>query len=67
MEVDVIMRVAGVGMIVAVVCQILSKAGREEQSTMVSITGIVIILLLVVEEMGLLMESLRRIFGLLVL
>ena len=64
MEVDVIMRVAGVGMIVAVVCQILSKAGREEQSTMVSITGIVIILLLVVEEMGLLMESLRRIFGL---
>ena len=63
MDVDVIMRVAGVGMIVAVVCQILSKAGREEQSTMVSITGIVIILVLVVEEMGILMESLRRIFG----
>ena len=63
MDVDIIMRVAGVGMIVAVVCQILSKAGRDEQSTMVSITGIVIILLLVVEEMGVLMDSLRRIFG----
>lgn len=63
MDVDVILRVAGVGMIVAVVCQILSKAGREEQSTMVSIAGIVIILLLVVEEMGVLMDSLRRIFG----
>lgn len=63
MDVDIIMKVAGVGMIVAVVCQILSKAGRDEQSTMVSITGIVIILLLVVEEMGVLMESLRRIFG----
>ena len=63
MDVDVIMRVAGVGMIVAVVCQVLSKAGREDQSTMVSITGIVIILLLVVEEMGALMESLRKIFG----
>ena len=63
MDVDVIMRVAGVGMIVAVVCQVLSKAGRDDQSTMVSITGIVIILLLVVEEMGALMESLRKIFG----
>lgn len=63
MDVDVIMRVAGVGMIVAVVCQVLSKAGRDDQSTMVSITGIVIILLLVVEEMGVLMDSLRKIFG----
>ena len=63
MDVDLIMRVAGVGMIVAVVCQVLSKAGRDDQSTMVSITGIVIILLLVVEEMGVLMDSLRKIFG----
>ena len=63
MDVDLIMKVAGVGMIVAVVCQILSKAGRDEQSTLVSITGIVIILLLVVEEMGILIEALRRVFG----
>ena len=64
MDVDLIMKVAGVGMIVAVVCQILSKAGREEQSTLVSITGIVIILVLVIEEIGELIESLKRIFGL---
>ena len=63
MDVDLIMKVAGVGMIVAVVCQILNKAGRDEQSTLVSITGIVIILLLVVEEMGVLMDTLRRVFG----
>ncbi len=64
MDVDLIMKVAGVGMIVAVVCQILGKAGREEQSTLVSITGIVIILVLIVEELGDLIESLKRIFGL---
>lgn len=64
MDVDLIMKVAGVGMIVAVVCQILSKAGREEQATLVSITGIVIILVLVIEEIGDLIESLKRIFGL---
>ena len=63
MDVDLIMKVAGVGMIVAVVCQVLSKAGRDEQSTLVSITGIVIILILVVEEMGALIDSLRRVFG----
>lgn len=63
MDVDLILKVAGVGMIVAVVCQVLNKAGRDEQSTLVSITGIVIILLLVIEEMGVLMDTLRRVFG----
>lgn len=64
MDVDLILKVAGVGMIVAVVCQILSKAGRDEQATLVSITGIVIILVLIIEEIGDLLESLKRIFGL---
>ena len=64
MDVDLIMKVAGVGMIVAVVCQILGKAGREEQSTLVSITGIVIIMVIIIDEIGELLESLRRIFGL---
>ena len=64
MDVDLIMKVAGVGMIVAVVCQVLGKAGREEQSTLVSIAGIVIILVLIVEKIGEIFESLKRIFGL---
>lgn len=64
MDVDLIMKVAGVGMIVAVVCQILNKAGRDEQATLVSITGIVIILVIIVDEIGELLESLKRIFGL---
>jgi stage III sporulation protein AC len=64
MDVDLIMKVAGVGMIVAVVCQILNKAGRDEQATLVSITGIVIILVIIVDEIGTLLASLKRIFGL---
>lgn len=64
MDVDLILKVAGVGMIVAVVCQILGKVGRDEQSTLVSITGIVIILVLIVDEIGGLIDSLKRIFGL---
>ena len=64
MDVDLIMKVAGVGMIVAVVCLVLSKSGREEQATLVSITGIVILLLMIVGEIGEIISSLRGIFGL---
>ena len=63
MDVELIMKVAGVGMIVTVVCQILNKAGRDEQATLVSITGIIIILLLLVEEIGNLFGALREVFG----
>ena len=64
MDVELLMKVAGIGMIVTVVCQVLNKAGRDEQATLVSITGIVVILLLVVEEIGALFDALRGIFGL---
>ena len=64
MDVELIMKVAGVGMIVAVVCQILGKVGREEQATLVSVSGIIIILVMIIEEVGELIESLKRIFGL---
>lgn len=64
MDIDLILKVAGVGLTVAVICQILSRAGREEQSVLVSITGIVIIFLLLVREIGTLISELRGVFGL---
>ena len=64
MDIDMILKVAGVGMIVAVVCQVLSKAGRDEQSTMVSLAGIVLILIFLVERIGSLIEKLKSVFGL---
>ncbi len=64
MDIDLILKVAGVGMIITVVCQIMSKAGKEEQSTMVSLAGTVIILLLIAEKVGDLVRSLRDVFGL---
>jgi stage III sporulation protein AC len=64
MEIDFILKAAGIGMIVSVVCQILSKTGREEQATLVSITGIVILLLMIIGEVGEIISALRGIFGL---
>lgn len=63
MDVDFILRIAGVGMIVTVVCQVLNKAGRDEQSTLVSIGGILFVLVLLVEEIGRLIALLREVFG----
>ncbi len=51
-------------MIVTVVCQIMSKAGKDEQSTMVSLAGTVIILLLIAERVGDLIHTLKTVFGL---
>lgn len=63
MDIDIILKVAGVGMIIAVICQILSRAGRDDQSTLVSITGIVIIFILIAREIGVLIGELRSVFG----
>ena len=64
MDLDLILKVSGIGMIVAVVCQILAKAGRDDQATLVSMAGIILILLLLAEEIGNLIGSIREVFGL---
>lgn len=64
MEIDLILKISGVGMIVAVVCQILSRTGRDDQATLVSLAGIVIILLLLAGEIGTLIGTIREVFGL---
>lgn len=62
MDVELVMRVAGVGMIVAVACQILTKAGRDEQATMLSVAGIVAALLMLISGIGELFDGIREIF-----
>lgn len=64
MEVDLILKVAGICLIIAVVCQVLSKVGKDEQSNMVSLVGIVIILALVAERVVGLVNSIKDAFGL---
>ena len=63
MDVELVLKAAGVGMIITVVCQIMSKAGRDEQSTLVSLVGMVVILLLLADRIGELVGTLRRVFG----
>ena len=55
---------AGVGVIVTVICQMLSKAGRDEQATYVSIAGIIVALMLLIGELAELLELIKDVFGL---
>lgn len=63
MDVSLIIKIAGVGMLIAVTYQILQRAGRDEQAVMLSLAGIVLVLLLIVGEIGTLYGKIRDIFG----
>ena len=64
MEIDLIIKVAGIGIIVAVVAQILNKSGRDEQGLMLIISGIIVVFLLLVGEIGELFEKIKDVFEL---
>ena len=63
MDISLILKIAGVGIIVTVICQILSKAGRDEQATYVSLAGIIVALMLLLGEIGDLLEMVKDVFG----
>ena len=64
MEIDVIFKIAAVGIIVTIVCQILKKSDREDIATIVSLAGLVIVLAVVLDMVVGLFDSLRNIFDL---
>ena len=64
MDIGIILKVAGVGILVSAAAQILSKSGRDEQAMLVTVGGIVVVMLMLVEEIGLLLETVQSVFGL---
>ena len=64
MDVELILKVAGVGLIITLVCQLLSKAGRDEQSLLISLLGMAVVFVLLAEKVGVLINTIRSVFGL---
>ncbi len=64
MDIDLIFRIAGVGIIVAVLDILLKKSGRDEQAMMTTIAGLVVVLMMLIGEIGTLFETVREVFGL---
>ncbi len=64
MNTALLLKIVGIGLIVAAACQILAKTGRDEQAVMVSVAGVVIVLIMLVGQVSDLLTTIRSLFGL---
>ena len=64
MDIDLIFQIAGIGIIVAVMNQLLTRSGREEQALMTTIAGLVVVLIILVNKIGELFTTVKTVFGL---
>ena len=64
MDIGLILKVAGVGVLVAVASQILTKSGKDEQAMLLTVAGVIVVMLMLVSEMGELISTVRSVFGL---
>lgn len=62
MDVGMILKIAGVGVLVSVASAILNKSGRDEQAMLVTVAGIIVVMLMLVGEIGALFEAVESIF-----
>ena len=63
MDIAFLFKIAGIGLIVAVLQQMLSKAGREEFATLTVITGIVVIIAMILPQLSTVFEELESMFN----
>lgn len=64
MSIDFVFKVAGIGIIVAVLNIIVGKSGRDEQALLVTIAGLIVVLAVVIPEVGKLFSEIKAVFGL---
>lgn len=64
MNVDLIFKIAAIGILVSVLNQVLIRSGRDEQATMTTLAGLVVVLMMVVQEISDLFTLVKNLFGL---
>ena len=64
MDIEIIFKIAAIGIITSVVCQVLSREGREDIATLAALSGLVIVLMMVIGMLGEFFVSVREVFGL---
>ena len=62
MDIDLIFKIAAVGIIVSILNQVLARSGREEQATMTTLAGLVVVLLIVVQKIAQLFDLVKNLF-----
>ena len=64
MDVDLIFKIAAIGILVAVLNQVLSRAGRDEQAMMTTLAGLVVVMMMLVRQISDLFQLVKTLFGL---
>ena len=64
MDIDLIFKIAGTGIIVAVLNLVLKRAEREDQAMMTTLAGLIVVLIVIVKEIGGLFDTVKSVFGL---
>ncbi|MDR0404645.1 MAG: stage III sporulation protein AC [Oscillospiraceae bacterium] len=64
MNVDLIFKIAAIGIIVAVLNQVLVRAGREDQAMMTTLAGLIVVLMMIIKEVDLLFKTIKTVFEL---
>ena len=62
MNIDLIFKIAAVGIVVSILNQVLARSGRDEQATMTTLAGLVVVLMLVVQEIADLFQLVKTLF-----
>ena len=62
MEIDLIFKIAAMGIIVSILNQVLSRSGREEQATMTTLAGLVVVLMMLAQKIAELFDLVKRLF-----
>ena len=63
MDVDMIFKIAAIGIIVAVLNQLLTRSGREDQALLTTIAGHIVALMMIITEISDLFDTIKRVFG----
>lgn len=64
MDVDLVFKIAAIGIIVSVLNQVLIRSGREEQAMMTTLAGLIVVLMMIIKQIDILFKTIKSVFGL---
>ena len=64
MDVDLIFKIAAIGILVAVLNQLLIRSGREEQAMMTTLAGLIVVLMMIISQISVLFDTIKDLFAL---
>ncbi len=64
MGIEIVFKIAGIGILIAIICQLLKQTGRDDMAMLAALAGLVITLMMVIDLIGSLFDSVKQIFQL---